>query len=90
MLPSMKGGCDTKLSGRQSWPSRNFKSIIFKLIIQNSSLGTRCEIADRWMPQNLTNEKSTLVQVMVGAVMHQAMTWANFDQYLWRHQATMS
>ena len=36
----------------------NLKSIIFKLIIQNnSSLGTHCETALRWMPQNLTNEK---------------------------------
>ena len=38
----------------------NFKSIIFILIIQ----GTHCEIAARRMPQNLTDEKSTLVQVM--------------------------
>ena len=45
----------------------NFKSKIFKLYhvyIKNSSLGTHCEIALRWMPQNLINEKSTLVQVM--------------------------
>ena len=33
----------------------NFKTIIFKLIIQNCL---------RWRPQNLINEKSTLVQVM--------------------------
>ena len=30
------------------------KSMIFKLIIQNSSLGTHCEIALRWMSQSLT------------------------------------
>ena len=30
------------------------------LIIQNCSLDTQFEIAFRWMPQNLTNEKSTL------------------------------
>ena len=41
-----------------------FKSIIFRLITQNSSLGTWCEIVFRWMPQNLINRKSTLVQVM--------------------------
>ena len=40
-------------------------SIIFKLILENSSLGIRCEIALRWIPKNLTNEKSTRVQVMV-------------------------
>ena len=34
----------------------DFKSTLFKIIIQNSSLGTCCEIALRKMPQNLTNE----------------------------------
>ena len=48
----------------------NFKSVIFKLIIQNSSMGFRCLIALRWMPQDLTDEKSTLVQVI--AWCHQA------------------
>ena len=42
----------------------NFKSLIFRLIIQHSSLGTCCEIALRWMPENLTNKRSTLLQVM--------------------------
>ena len=42
----------------------NLKSIIFKLIIQDRSLGDRCEIALCWMPKNLTIEKSTLAQVM--------------------------
>ena len=36
-------------------------SIIFKLITQNSSLGTYCEIVLSWMPKNAANEKSTLV-----------------------------
>ena len=27
--------------------------MIFKLIIQNSNLGTPCEIAFRWMPQRM-------------------------------------
>ena len=39
-------------------------SIIFILIIQNSSLGIHNEIAFRWMLQNLINKRSTLVQVM--------------------------
>ena len=29
--------------------------MFFKLIIQNSSLGTCCDVAVRWLPQNLTN-----------------------------------
>ena len=32
------------------------KVLIFKLIIQQSSLGFHCEIALRWMPQNLTDD----------------------------------
>ena len=52
-----------------------FKSIIFMLIIQNSRSGTGCEIALRCMSQNLTNEKSTFVQVManVHSVMYHYM-----------------
>ena len=42
----------------------NFKSMIFKPIIQINILGSHCEIALRWMRQDLTNDKSTLVQVM--------------------------
>ena len=34
------------------------------MMIQNSSFGTGREIALRWMPKNLTNEKSALVQVL--------------------------
>ena len=40
------------------------KNTIFKLIINNSSLGIHCLIALRWMPQNVTDEKSQLVQVI--------------------------
>ena len=61
-----------------------FKSIICKFLIQNSSLGIRCEIALRWMPQNGTNEKSTLVQVMAWCH-HKNITWANVDPDLCRH-----
>ena len=38
--------------------------VLFKPIIQNSILRNCCGIALRWMPQNLTNAKSTMVQVM--------------------------
>ena len=38
---------------------------IFKHILQNSSLGTHCAITLRSMPQNLSDEMSTLVQKMV-------------------------
>ena len=42
----------------------NFKSMIFKLTVQNSSWSTGWETALRIMPHNLINDKSTLVQVM--------------------------
>ena len=42
----------------------NLKGIIFKPIMQNSSLGICCEIAVTWLPQSPANEKVILVQVM--------------------------
>ena len=48
------------------------------------------------MPQNLTNEKSNLVQVrakLIGAVRQQAITRTNVDQLyvaVWRHLTSMS
>ena len=43
---------------------RNFKRIIFILTIQNIGLRTHWRVALRWMPQDLTDDKSTYVQVM--------------------------
>ena len=60
----------------------NSKSILFKLIILNNSLVIQCKSALRWMPHELTNGKSTLVQVM--AWCHQAAShylnqcWSRF------------
>ena len=42
----------------------NFRKVIFKLNLGNSGWGISYEIALRWMPQDLTDDKSTLVQVM--------------------------
>ena len=42
----------------------NFRKIIFKLTLVNGDWGISCEISLRWMPQDLTDDKSTLVQVM--------------------------
>ena len=50
------------------WPlgdfSLNFRKVIFKLTLVNGGSGISYEIALRWIPQNLTDDKSTLVQVM--------------------------
>ena len=42
----------------------SLKLINFKLIIMINILSIFCEIGIRWMPQHLTDHKSTLVQVM--------------------------
>ena len=41
------------------------------------------------MSLNLTDDKSTLVQVMVGAVRQQAITWANVYPDLCRHMVSL-
>ena len=41
-----------------------FKWVIFKLTLVNGGWGTSNEIALRWMPLEITDDKSTLVQVM--------------------------
>ena len=41
-----------------------FRYVIFKPILVNGGWGISYEIALRWMPQDLNNDKSTLVQVM--------------------------
>ena len=42
----------------------NFRKVIFKLDLVNGGRGISYEIALRWMPQDLTDNKSTLLQVM--------------------------
>ena len=42
----------------------NFRWVIFKLTLVNGGWGISYEIALRWMPLDLTDDKSTLVQVM--------------------------
>ena len=43
---------------------RNFASVLFKLILRIDILETSYEIGLRWVPQNPTEYKSTLAQVM--------------------------
>ena len=42
----------------------NFRKVIVKLTLVNGGWGISNEIALRWMPQDLTGDKSTLIQVM--------------------------
>ena len=43
---------------------QNFRWVIFKLISVTDGWDISCKIALRWMPLDLTDDKSTLVQVM--------------------------
>ena len=43
---------------------RNLRKVIFKLILMIYGWGIFCKIALRWMSMDLTDDKSTLVQVM--------------------------
>ena len=43
---------------------QSFRSVIFKLISVTDGWGISSKIALKWMPQDLTDDKSTLVQVM--------------------------
>ena len=47
---------------------RTFRYVIFKLISVTDGWGISCKIALRWIPLDLTDDKSTLVQVMNGLV----------------------
>ena len=70
----------------------DFQRVIFKLIMQNSSLGTHCEIALRWMPQSLINKKSTTqhwFRLWLGAVREQVITWANVYPDLCHHMVSL-
>ena len=49
---------------------QNFREVIFKLISVSDGCGISCKIALRWMPLDLTDDKSILVQIM--AWCHQA------------------
>ena len=55
------GGGINSLAPRRS--ERNFREVIFKLILVIDGRGISCEIVVTWTPQVLTDEKSTLVQV---------------------------
>ena len=60
--PSYMGwGVNSLVPGRFQW---NVRKVIFKRISVIDGWGISCEFALRWMPLNLTNDKSTLVQVM--------------------------
>ena len=72
--------------GKFEW---NYRHVIFKQILVIDVWGIPCEIALILMSLDFTDDQSTLVQVMVGAVRQQAITWANVDQDLCCHMASL-
>ena len=56
------------LAPGRSWC--DFKSVIFNLALLIGIFKSSCDNVLRWMPQDFTDDKSTLVQVMAGC--HQA------------------
>ena len=61
----------------------------FKLILVIDSWGTSRQIALIWTLVDLTDEKSTLVQLMVWCRQSSAITWTNADSDLCRHIALL-
>ena len=51
--------------------------------------GFSCETVPRGMLLVLADDESTLVQVMVGAIRQQAITWANVDTDVWGLMASL-
>ena len=58
-------------------------------MLQIEFMNNACEIAFRWIPPNIFDDKWTLVQVMAFSWWHQAITWANVDPNLSRHMASL-
>ena len=90
MLSSLTHICITRPQWVNTLPPRRFKLYFRQLIFELTSVidgkGSSCEIALRWMPLDLTQGKSTLVQVKA---LHQAITWANVDPDICHHMTSL-
>ena len=62
--------------GRSECDSEN---VIFNLVLLIGIFRPSHDNALWWMPQDLSDDKSTLVQVMACDIRQQAITWANVD-----------
>ena len=66
---------------------RDFGYVIFLLNLVIHYWYISCETAIKWMPRDLTYDKSTLVQL--GAIRQQTITCANVDRDLCSHMASL-
>ena len=60
----------------------DFKNEIFNLALLIVIFKLSYDYVLRWMPQDLTDDKSTLVQVMAWCRTQQSITWTSVDQDL--------
>ena len=72
--------------GRSECDSKN---VVFNLVLLIGMHISSLNNALWWMPQDLTDDKSTLVQVMLGSVRQQAITWASVDPDFCCHIASL-
>ena len=68
----------------------NFKLVFFKILAGTDISSISCEIAPTRMPQDLSDDISTLVQVMAWYHQTTSITWANVHPDLCRHMASLS
>ena len=67
----------------------DFEDVIFNPSLLIGIFKSSFDNVLRWIPQDLTDDKSTLVQVRLGAVRQQAITWTSVDQDLQGHMASL-
>ena len=80
--------CRTQINIQPMFPGYKLRHFVkYNLII--NGWGISREFTLKWLPQDLSDDKSTLVQVMGGAIRQQAITWANVDPDLCRHMASL-
>ena len=79
-------GFNSLALGRSECDSKN---VIFILVLLIGIFRSSHEDALWWMPHDLTDDKSTLVQAMSWAVRQQAITWTSVDSVLCRLMASL-
>ena len=75
------------------WPCEilkcDFKNVIFSLALLIGTFKSSCDNVLRWMAQDLTDNKSTLVQVMAWCRQTTSHFWTSVNQDLQRHMASL-
>ena len=87
---SFQGGFRRKFNNMATWRCGcNIIFLIFEPILRIDIVSNSCEITIEWIPRYVT-DWSPSDQVMAWFRRQQTTTWANVDQVLWRHMASLS